>query len=202
LKKLPRSFYLRPTVHVAKALLGKYLVRKLRGATLVGRIVETEAYCGAIDPASHSFRGKTKRNEVMFGNAGFLYVYFTYGMHFCANVVTGPEGIGQAVLIRAVEPIRGIEMMMRNRFRVLSSESRVVSNLTSGPAKFCQAFAIGGKENGVDLRGDTLFIAAGNAIPAPKVQRSSRIGIRVGTEKRWRFFVRGKKWVSNGRPST
>jgi DNA-3-methyladenine glycosylase len=196
LTRLPRSFYLRPTVQVAKNLLGKYFIRKFRGATLVGKIVETEAYCGAIDPASHSFRGKTKRNEVMFGNGGFLYVYFTYGMHFCANVVTGPEGIGEAVLIRAVEPIEGMDVMMKNRFRVSSSEFRVISNLTNGPAKFCQAFAIGREQNRTDLRGDKLFIAARHTIPARKVGRSSRIGIRVGKEKQWRFFLKGSSWVS------
>jgi DNA-3-methyladenine glycosylase len=196
LTRLPRSFYLRPTIQVAKNLLGKYFIRKFRGATLVGKIVETEAYCGAIDPASHAYRGKTKRNEVMFGNGGFLYVYFTYGMHFCANVVTGPEGIGEAVLIRAVEPVRGIETMMKNRFRVSSPKFRVVSDLTNGPAKFCQAFAIGRKQNGTDLLGDEIYIADGETIPAGKIGRSSRIGITNGKERNWRFFVKGNRWVS------
>lgn len=131
----------------------------------------------------------------MFRNAGHLYVYFTYGMHYCANVVTQPEGIGEAVLIRAVEPIEGMEVMIKNRFRVSSSKSRVVSNLTNGPAKFCQAFVIGRKQNGTDLLGDKIYITAGEIIPAAKIGRSSRIGIKNGKEKRWRFFVKGSTWV-------
>lgn len=99
---LPRSFYLRPTLRIAKDLLGKYLIRKSGKRLLIGKIVEVEAYLGKRDPASHAFRGKTKRNEVMFREGGHLYVYFTYGMHFCANVVTQPEGIGEAVLLREI----------------------------------------------------------------------------------------------------
>ncbi|HEY5615353.1 MAG TPA: DNA-3-methyladenine glycosylase, partial [Bacteroidota bacterium] len=114
MKRLPHSFYLRPTPRVAKDLLGKYIVRTFRGKELIGKIVETEAYCTG-DPAAHSFRGKTNRNAVMFGNCGHLYVYFTYGMHWCANVVTQGLGVGEAVLIRAVEPIKGVEAMNRNR---------------------------------------------------------------------------------------
>ena len=114
--KLPRSFYLRPTLAVAKDLLGKIIVRTMGTRHLHGRIVEVEAYCGTIDSASHSYRGMTDRNAVMFGKGGFLYVYFTYGMHFCANVVTRPEGIGEAVLIRAVEPLNHIDVLKKHRF--------------------------------------------------------------------------------------
>lgn len=208
MKPLPRSFYLRPTVHIAKDLLGKYIIRKLEGKRLVGKIVETEAYCEG-DPASHSYRGKTKRNEVMFGRGGHLYVYFTYGMHFCANVVTRLEGIGEAVLIRAVEPVEGIEVMMKNRQRGTGAgekggstkrrdgeSTKELANLTNGPAKFCEAFGIGRKENGTDLLGDEIFIAHGEKIAASTIGRSTRIGIKNGTEKKWRFFVKGNTWVS------
>lgn len=195
MKPLPRSFYQRSAVQVAQDLLGKYFVRKLGNKTLIGKIVETEAY-GEGDPASHSYRGKTKRNEVMFWQGGHLYVYFTYGMHFCANVVTGPEGKGEAVLIRAVEPIKGIEVMRKKRFAVPSSPSRVVSDLTNGPAKFCQAFGIGRQENGTDLLEKRIYITEGEIIPPHKRGRSSRVGIRNGKEKQWRFFVKGNAWVS------
>ena len=115
MKPVPRSFYLRPTLQVARNLLGRHIVRKVDTKLLVGRIVEVEAYCKR-DPASHAFRGRTRRNDVMFWEGGHLYVYFTYGMHYCANVVTGNEGIGEAVLIRAVEPLAGIEVMKKNRY--------------------------------------------------------------------------------------
>ncbi|HEX9828574.1 MAG TPA: DNA-3-methyladenine glycosylase [Bacteroidota bacterium] len=203
MKRLPRSFYLRPTPRVAKDLLGKYIVRTFRGKKLIGKIVETEAYCTG-DPAAHSFRGKTNRNAVMFGNGGHFYVYFTYGMHWCANVVTLRDGIGEAVLIRAVEPIKGVEAMNKNRQSKKKGIGRTspqhlsspASWLTNGPAKFCRAFGITGKENGTDLLGNTVYIATGETIPPSNIKRSSRIGITIGKEKQWRFFVKGNPWVS------
>ncbi|MCI0706351.1 MAG: DNA-3-methyladenine glycosylase [Ignavibacteriae bacterium] len=199
MKPLPRSFYLRPTTRVAQDLLGKYIVRKFRGKLLIGKIVETEAYCTG-DPAAHSFRGKTTRNAVMFDACGHLYVYFTYGMHWCANVVTQKIGIGEAVLIRAVEPIAGVDIMKKNRQRGRRAEMKgrkIVSHqLTNGPAKFCQAFAITGKDNGTDLLGKTIYILNGERTPASNIKRSTRIGIRVGIEKQWRFFVKDNPWVS------
>jgi len=191
LKKLPRVFYLQPTLQVARNLLGKFLVRRLKGRLLVGKIVEVEAYRGSIDPASHAYRGKTKRNEVMFREGGHLYVYFTYGMHFCANVVTREQGIGEAVLLRAVEPVKGIDLMARNRRKGASSKE-----LTNGPAKFCQAFGIARKENGTDLLGDAIFIVERNKIPRSRIGSSERVGINSAKEKKWRFFVKGNDWVS------
>jgi DNA-3-methyladenine glycosylase len=196
LKPLPRSFYLRPTLQVAHNLLGKHIVRKIGSKLLIGKIVEVEAYCKG-DPASHAFRGRTKRNDVMFWEGGHLYVYFTYGMHFCANVVTGNEGIGEAVLIRAVEPLVGIEVMARNRFpNIQSHNHQSITNLTNGPAKFCQAFGIACKENGTDLLDGEIYITDGEPIPSKLIKRSSRIGIQQGVEKKWRFFIAGNPWVS------
>ncbi|MBI3585558.1 MAG: DNA-3-methyladenine glycosylase [Ignavibacteriales bacterium] len=189
MNKLPRSFYLRPTLQVARDLLGKHIVRILNGKKLVGNIVEVEAYVGSKDPASHTYRGKTKRNEVMFKQGGHLYVYFTYGMHFCANVVTREEDIGEAVLIRAVEPIEGIDLMKKNR-------AKDSFDLTNGPAKLCEALGIQREQNGTDLLGNEIYLLESKAIPKSSIGTSTRIGIRVGTEKRWRFFVKGNDWVS------
>ena len=194
MKKLPRSFYSRPTLLVAKDLLGKILVRKIGKTLLTGRIVEVEAYLGSKDPASHAYRGKTKRNEVMFGPEGHLYVYFTYGMHYCANVVTGREGIAEAVLIRAIEPLKCISMMKRNR--KFTSDRKDEMNLTNGPAKLCEAMGITGSHNGNDLCGNSIYLAEGNVVSRSIIGRSERIGITKGTEKKWRFFVKGNNWVS------
>ncbi len=190
-EKLPRSFYLRPTLTVAKDLLGKLLVRKLGKKTLAGRIVEVEAYLGEIDPASHAYRGKTKRNEVMFLEGGHLYVYFTYGMHFCSNVVTERRGKGRAILLRALEPLRGMSTMVKNRGGVEDD-----TKLTSGPARLCQALAIGRKENGIDLTGSEIYIGRGAKIASSRIGRTRRIGIRKGAEKPWRFHVKGSRFVS------
>lgn len=193
LHPLPRSFYLRPTLTVAKDLLGKLLVRKIGRNILVGKIVEVEAYLGRRDPASHAYRGKTKRNEVMFWEGGHLYVYFTYGMHFCANVVTGREGIGEAVLLRAVEPLAGIETMKRNRG---FGSNQSVYDLTNGPAKLCEAFGIQRARNGSDLLSDSIMIAQNRTEERPVIVATTRIGIRFGTERRWRFLVKNNPWVS------
>jgi DNA-3-methyladenine glycosylase len=196
LKPLPRSFYLRPTLQIARDLLGQCIVRTVGTKLLTGKIVEVEAYCKG-DPASHAFRGRTKRNSAMFLEGGHLYVYFTYGMHFCANVATGKEGMGEAVLIRAVEPLSGIELMKKNRFpnlQFLNHQSFI--NLTNGPAKFCQAFGIARQENGLDLLDSEISITDSEPIPSKLITRSSRIGIQRGVEKKWRFFIKGNPWVS------
>lgn len=194
--RLPRTFYLRPTLTVARDLPGRYLVRRLGSATLIGRIVEVEAYLGSRDPASHAYRGMTPRNEVMFAGGGRLYVYFTYGMHFCCNVVTGPEGRGEAVLIRAAEPLEGIETMTALR-SAGDGRRRTEVELCSGPGKLCQAFGITRTENGTDLCGDTIWLARGRRVhPPPPVSRSVRIGISSGKEHHWRFFLENNPFVS------
>ena len=179
---------------MAKALLGCVLVRIVDGERLSGRIVETEAYRGSRDPASHAFRGPTGRNKVMFGEAGHSYVYFTYGNHWMLNFTTEKEGIPGAVLIRAIEPIEGIETMKQRRG--LSS----VFDLASGPGKLTKAFAIDKGLNGEDLvLSHRLFVEAGKK--TGRMGTSSRVGISEGAEQQWRFFVKGSKFVSKGRPS-
>lgn len=198
--KMPREFYLRPTLRVARELLGKYLVRKSGGAYLVGRIVEVEAYLGDRDPASHAYRGQTIRNEIMFKPGGHLYVYFTYGMHYCCNAVTEVEGKGRAVLLRAVEPLSGMETMARNRKSFAGNsnvrELRASIRLTNGPAKLCEAFGIRREDNGADLLGDEIFISDGPPPPRRLIVSSTRIGITAGVEKRWRFYIRDNPFVS------
>lgn len=197
MKPLPRSFYTRSTLRVAKDLLGKIIVRKFGRQYLAGTIVETEAYLFN-DPACHAYRNKTNRNKVMFEKGGFLYVYFTYGMHYCVNVVTYKAGIGEAVLIRAVEPIKGIKVIAQNRKSKINvvGKSKQCINLTNGPAKFAEAFAISKKESGIDLTKKTIFICNGISIPSSKRVSTVRIGITVAKEKKWRYYIKGNDWVS------
>ena len=190
---LPRRFFERSAEHVAPDLLGHILVAvSPRGVRATGRIVETEAY-GPEDPASHAFRGPTRRNEAMFGPPGRLYVYFTYGMHHCANVVTGRAGEGSAVLLRAVEPLDGIEAMRRRRGR------RDLADLCRGPARLTQAFAIGEGDDGTDLvRGRIRIERAPGGAVAPAVASGPRIGISVGRDLPWRYWIPGDRFVSRG----
>jgi DNA-3-methyladenine glycosylase len=194
--KLSRPFYLRSALDVAPDLLGRILVRRTGQVLLRGTVVEVEAYLPD-DPASHAYRGRTTRNEVMFWEGGHLYVYFTYGMHYCANVVTGSEGTGSAVLIRAVEPLEGIDLMRRNRSRV----DLPARDLCSGPAKLCQAYGIGKKENGTNLCGTRIWIEDGDPPARGMITRSTRIGISTGTEHRWRFSIKDSPFVSRGKPA-
>lgn len=198
MKKLPRSFYTRPTIDVAKELLGKVFIRRIGARTLSGMIVETEAYLHT-DPASHSFRGKTERNSAMFDTGGHLYVYFTYGLHFCANVVTSNKGTGEAVLIRAVEPIEGIEMMVNNRFpggRRSIGGGNNLHVLTNGPAKFAQAFQLTRQHSGIDLTKSEMFIVDAGVNVKNMIVAAVRIGVSAGKEKKWRFYVKNNAWVS------
>jgi DNA-3-methyladenine glycosylase len=175
--RLGRAFYALDALAVAPALLEKVLVV----GECAGRIVEVEAY-RADDPASHSFRGRTPRNATMFGPGGLLYVYFTYGMHFCANVVTGADGDGQAVLLRAVRPCRGIETMRTRR------GGRADRALADGPGKLCQAFGLDRSADGTDLcSSPDVFIADDGTPPPDEPLAGSRIGIRHGVEHPWRW---------------
>jgi DNA-3-methyladenine glycosylase len=188
---LERAFYERHTVRVAKDLLGKVLVRGLRRTVLEGVIVEVEAYRGQDDPASHAYRGLTGRNRVMFGQPGHAYVYFTYGMHHCLNVTTEPTGQPGAVLIRAVQPTRGIEKMERQR------GTQQVRNIANGPAKLTEAFTVTKTLNGHDLTvGTKLFIAESESPKEFETSSTSRIGIRAGLEQQWRFLIKGSPFVS------
>jgi DNA-3-methyladenine glycosylase len=173
----------------ARRLLGCVLVREIDGKRLVGRIVETEAY-HQTDAASHSYRGRTTRTDVMFGPAGHLYVYFTYGMHYCMNIVTGVEGEGSAVLIRAVEPLKGIGIMEHNR------GGRPLKELTNGPAKVCQAFDIKMAMNGHDLSESPLILEVKPALLKDKIIATTRIGITKDTHRRWRFYEATNTFVS------
>lgn len=195
-KKLPREFYTRPVLKVAQELLGKILIKKERNKILAGKIVEVEAYDGLIDEASHSFRGKTKRNEVMFRKGGYFYVYFTYGVHHCCNVVTGKEGHGAAVLIRSIEPLTGIETMAMRRFGRRKITEKELVNLANGPGKICQAFAFDRTHSGLDLTGDKVFIIDAPVLKKSEIGISKRIGISKSTELPWRFFIKESKFLS------
>jgi DNA-3-methyladenine glycosylase len=190
-KLLPRAFYRRDPREVAPQLLNKVLVRGARA----GRIVEVEAYCGSIDPASHAFRGQTPRNATMFGRAGRLYVYFTYGMHFCANAVCGEEGEGAAVLLRALTPLSGLAQMRRNR-----PAARGDDELCNGPAKLCAAFGLDRRHDGADLVDvdRAVMIADDGTAPPAHPLVTTRIGLARGRgdDRPWRFVVPGAVGVS------
>jgi DNA-3-methyladenine glycosylase len=196
-RKLNRNFYNRPTLKVARELLGKYLVSEKEGNYVSGKIVETEAYIGPDDPASHAYRGMTPRNKIMFGYPGYAYVYFTYGMHHCLNFVTERKGFPAAVLIRALEPVDGIEMMKKRR-RIVENPPKGgddLKNLTNGPAKLCQALGIDRTLNGADLCSDVIYVEDRGNKPT-KIVSSSRMGITEGKDKKWRFYVEDNKFVS------
>jgi DNA-3-methyladenine glycosylase len=183
---LDRAFYARDPRLVAPDLLGKVLVASVAGAPVrSGRIVEVEAYCGGEDPGSHTYRGETRRNRTMFGPPGGLYVYFTYGMHWCANAVCGEEGEGVAVLLRALAPLEGVDAMFAAR-----PAARRERDLCSGPAKLCQALGLDGGTDGADLvtgdRGVTV-VDDGTPPPAAPVQ-TTRIGLTAGAQHPWRWY--------------
>lgn len=195
-KKLNREFYTRNLLFVARDLLGKTLVKKSGREILSGKIVEVEAYHGDSDQASHAFRGKTKRNEAMFNEGGCLYVYFTYGTHFCANVVVGKKGKGIAVLIRGVEPTKGIDLMGKNRFDRKLIPDKEMFNLTNGPGKLCQAFGINRTHNGIILTGNEIYILDQPKLKNREIGVSARIGITRSVDLQWRFFIKDNPYVS------
>ncbi len=176
------AFLKTDVVTAARRLLGCELICEIDGQVLRGKIIEVEAY-DQTDAASHSYKGKTERTAVMFGPAGHLYVYFTYGMHYCCNVVVGEEGEGAAVLIRAIEPLEGQDAMLDNR------HGRGGAELTNGPAKVCQAFGIDKRLNGHDLRTSPLRLIVGKPVSAYKIITTPRIGISQAKEAMWRFVI-------------
>lgn len=187
---LPRAFFDRSAIATAPQLLNKILAAADGRA---GRIVEVEAYAGAIDPAAHTYRGKTARNATMFGPPGHMYVYFTYGMHWCCNCVCGPEGDGSGVLIRALEPVYGIEQMRAVRPRVTHDR-----DLCRGPARLSQAMGIGGAQDGIDLvtANEGFAILDDGMAPPKELMGGPRVGISRGLDFPWRWCVPGNRHVS------
>jgi DNA-3-methyladenine glycosylase len=185
---LPRSFYARDARELAPLLLNKLLVRRVDGTRLAARIVEVEAYLGSEDAGSHAFRGETPRTAVMFGPPGHLYVYFTYGMHWCANVVAAKDGDAAAVLVRAAAPVAGLATMRERRPKARSDRE-----LCAGPARLCQAFGITGDDNGADLTRGLLRIVDDGTPPPARPGVSTRIGLSPGRgdDHPWRFTVPG-----------
>jgi DNA-3-methyladenine glycosylase len=197
-KPLPRSFYARPVLVVARDVIGKILVHDTDEGRVAGRIVEAEAYRGPEDRAAHSYGGRrTARTEAMYGPPGHAYVFFVYGMHHHVNLVTTKEGLPHAVLLRAVEPIEGIELMAKRRGRKATDRE-----LTNGPGKLCVAFGIDRRAYGADLCRKPLFLADG---PRGRVARSPRVGIDYAgawVTRPWRFYEQGNPWVSRTRATS
>ena len=200
--KLTREFYARETLQVAKELLGKILVHEVNGVKLSGRIVETEAYIGSIDKACHAYGGKkTPRLETLYGMPGIAYVYFIYGMYHCFNVITKEEGSPEGVLIRAIEPINGIEVMAKLRFKKEYNElsKTQFKNLTSGPSKLCIAMNINKENDKQDLCTSKLYIEQAVESEKVEINEAKRIGIDYAEEAKdflWRFYIANNIWVS------
>lgn len=196
--KVERSFYERETLIVAQDLLGCFLVHRSLNVEISGRIVETEAYLGNHDKAAHSYSGRhTPRMDPLYKRGGFAYIYQLHGYNYCFNVVTEKAEVPQAVLIRALEPIKGLELMTQHRRIDLSSGK--LRNLTNGPSKLCQALGIDTSLNGIDLCGDKVFITKGDDLKQ-QVMVTPRINIDYAEEDRnkpWRFFIKGNEFVSH-----
>ncbi len=201
---LPRDFFDRPVLTVAPALLGTVLAHRAADGLVAAEIVEVEAYRGEADPASHAFRGKTGRNAVMFGEPGHAYVYFTYGMHFCVNLVCQQPGEAAAVLLRAGRIVAGASLAAPRRGAAPRGPA-AERELARGPARLCQALAIGRAQNGADVSGPSsplrVLAPAGFSGTAPgAISSGPRVGVRLGAEEPWRFWVTGERAVSPYRP--
>lgn len=194
-RTLTARFFERPTLTVARELLGKYLTVKQRGNILSGKIVETEAYIGEDDYACHASKGRTARSETLYQKAGTLYVYLVYGMYHCLNIVTERADFPSAVLIRAVEPCEGIALMRKRR------GTNAVHNLASGPGKVCEAFGITKKMNGKTMRESALWIKdRGESADAAAIAQSPRIGVHYAgkcARYPWRFYIKNSSFVSH-----
>ncbi len=195
---LPPEYYTQPTLELARDLLGKMLWRGTVAGTLGGMIVETEAYISAIDPASHNYRRPSPRAATMFGPPGHAYIYLTYGMYHCLNVVCEPEGQSAAVLIRAISPWHGIDQM-----QALAPKIQRVSDLARGPGRLCRALALSREQNGADLTGEVLWLSDPLELATREdradnyqIATSPRIGISQGTDLLWRFYLKGHPAVS------
>ena len=194
-KLLPRSFYFDPPDTVSRNLLGKLITHRLDGERLIGRIVEVEAYFGTDDPAAHSFAGKTERNAVLFGPPGVAYVYFIYGMYYCLNVSCEPDGQAGGVLIRALEPVAGLETMARLRKLAPNARPQL---LTSGPGRLCQALGITrATHNGIDVTKKTSELQfTDDGYQPDAISATPRIGISKAADRPHRFIIAGNKFVS------
>jgi len=206
--KLSRDFYDRPTLDVARDLIGQVLVHHHRGVRTSGVIVEVEAYIGESDPACHAAPGRTKRNAPLYGPPGFAYVYLNYGIHPLVNAVTEPDGSPAAVLIRALDPLDGAETMRRRRLRAVKgrrhggARSLSAHDLCRGPGNLTMALGITLRENELDLCGSQLYVEEGNPLPAARIMWGPRVGINVGTEHPWRACLEGHPSVSGRRTRT
>ncbi|MCB9248005.1 MAG: DNA-3-methyladenine glycosylase [Ignavibacteriales bacterium] len=197
-KKLKKDFYKRELLTVAKDLLGKIFVfeDKRINKKLKAKIVEIEAYDGSIDEAAHTFIGKTERNKIMFEEGGFLYVYFTYGKHFCANVVTGNKEQGTAILLRAMEPISDLKIFSERRFKKTNLSEKEKINILNGPAKICEAFNINRDQYGIDLTANEIYLLEAPKISEENIITTKRIGIKKSIDLPWRFYIKDSQFVS------
>lgn len=193
--KLPLAFYEQPTLELARALLGKTVVHATPEGLCGGVIVETEGYISAIDPAAHGYRRATPRTRIMYGPPGHAYIYFSYGMHNMLNISTEPEGEGAAVLIRAIQPTIGLDLMRRRR-----GEAMPLRDLARGPGRVCAALGIALAENGMALTGETLWLDDTPGLPDNAlIATSRRIGITRGVELDWRWYLAGSPYVSGNK---